>query len=151
MFAAVQYERHFISGCIDVIHSSIFLVDVRTGLPWAQCLCQRCDLHALDERHLVVECPAMQCADPALFSPALKHHAAVHVQRDIVGSAHQFMEYFLMCLVPLLLMMHQPWRLLLDRCNPSFTNSFQGLPSSEELTMEILIYKHCTAKCIATS
>ena len=39
-----------------------------------QRLCQRCNLHALhDERHLVLECPAMQCVRdqyPALFSPA---------------------------------------------------------------------------------
>ena len=34
----------------------------RTGVPRAQRLCQRCNLHAVhDERHLVFECPAMQC------------------------------------------------------------------------------------------
>ena len=46
-------------------------------VPW-------CNLHALhDQRHLVLNSPAMQCVRDryaALFSPVTeKHHAAVHV------------------------------------------------------------------------
>ena len=54
-------------------HSFLFVSGRRTGVLKAQRLCQRCKLHAHhDERHLVMECPAMQCVRdrcPALFSP----------------------------------------------------------------------------------
>ena len=61
-------------------------------------LCQRCNLHALhDERHLVFECPAMQCVRdryPALFSPA-KHTMQLFMwQRNIVGVAHFVQDCF---------------------------------------------------------
>ena len=43
-------------------HSLPIVLGRRTGVPRAQRLCQRCNLHAVhDERHLVFECPAMQC------------------------------------------------------------------------------------------
>ena len=54
-------------------HSLPVVLGRRSGIPRAQRLCQRCNLHALDnERHLVFECPAMQCVRdryPALFRP----------------------------------------------------------------------------------
>ena len=55
---------------------------------------RRCNLHmhALhDERHLVFECPAMQCVrdrHPALFSPANNTMQLFMWQRNIVGVAH---------------------------------------------------------------
>ena len=64
----------------------------------AQRLCQRCNLHALhDERHLVFECPAMQCVRdryPALFSPATNTMQLFMWQHDIVGVAHFIQDCF---------------------------------------------------------
>ena len=68
----------------------------RTGVPRAQRLCQRCNLHALhDKRHL--ECPAMQCVRdryPALFSPANNTMQLFMWQRNIVGVAHFVQDCF---------------------------------------------------------
>ena len=109
-------------------HSLPIVLGRRTGVPRAQRLCQRCNLHAVhDERHLVFECPAMQCVRdryPALFSPAKNTMQLFMQQRNIVGVA-LYIKIVLRCLVPsmMLLMMrkphlHQPWRL--DRCKPFF-------------------------------
>ena len=79
-------------------HSLPIVLGRRTGVPRAQRLCQRCNLHALhDERHLVFECPAMQCVRdryPALFSPAKNTMQLFMWQRDIVGVAHYIKDCF---------------------------------------------------------
>ena len=70
----------------------------RTGVPRAQRLCQRCNLHALcNERHLVFECPAMQCVRdryPALFIPAENTMQLFMWQRNLVGLAHDIKDCF---------------------------------------------------------
>ena len=102
-------------------HSLPIVLGRRTGVPRAQRLCQRCNLHALDdERHLVFECPAMQCVRdryPALFSPATNTMQLFMWQRNTVGW-HTLSRIVFRCLLPkiMLLMMHQPplhqpWRL----------------------------------------
>ena len=79
-------------------HSLPIVLGRRTGVPRAQRLCQRCNLHALhDERHLVFECPAMQCVRdryPALFSPAKNTMQLFMWQRNIVGVAHFVQDCF---------------------------------------------------------
>ena len=50
-----------------------------------------------DGRHLVFECPAMQCVRdryPALFSPAKNTMQLFMWQRDIVGVAHYIKDCF---------------------------------------------------------
>ena len=63
-----------------------------------QHLCQRCNLHAFhDERHVVFECPAMQCVRdryPALLSPAENTMQLFMWQRVVVGVAHYVQDYF---------------------------------------------------------
>ena len=96
----------------------------RTGTPRDQRLCQHCTLHAIhDERHLVLECPAMQPVRdhyPALFSPGLSTMQLFMWQPDIVGVAHYILDCFDLLVPCLMLLMmrqphlHQPWRL--DRC-----------------------------------
>lgn len=98
-------------------HSFLNVLGWRNGVPRAQHLCQRCNLHALqDDRHLVIECPCHACVRDrytASFSPA---NNTMQLRHSVTwwGVAH----YIMMCLVPLmmmLLMMHhpdlqQPWR-----------------------------------------
>ena len=109
-----------------LVYSLPIVLGRRTGVPRAQRLCQRCNLHVLhDERHLVIECPAMQCVQD--------RYAALFMQRCSCGSMtlwgrHTPSWIILGCLVPLrvLLMMHHPhfhqtWRLL--TCNPIFRSS----------------------------
>ena len=53
--AAFQDGEPLIAYCAGPAHRG-------SGVPRAQRLCQRCNLHAVhDERQLVFECPAMQC------------------------------------------------------------------------------------------
>ena len=79
-------------------HSLPVVLGRRSRVPQAQRLCQRCNLHAPhDERHLVLECPAMQCVRdwyPALFNPAKTTMQLFMWQRDIVGVAHYIMDCF---------------------------------------------------------
>ena len=79
-------------------HSLPIVLGRRTGVPWAQRLCQRCNLHAVhDERHLVFECPAMQCVRdryPALFGPAKNTMRLFMWQHDILGVAHFIKDCF---------------------------------------------------------
>ena len=79
-------------------HSLPIVLGRRTGVPRAQRLCQRCNLHAVhDERHLVFECPAMQCVRdryPALFGPAKSTMVLFMWQHDIVGVAHFIKDCF---------------------------------------------------------
>ena len=70
----------------------------RSGIPRDRRLCQHCALHAVhDERHLLLECPAMQTVRdryPALFSPAKGSMQLFMWQPDIVGVAHFVMDCF---------------------------------------------------------
>ena len=79
-------------------HSLPVVLGRRTGVPRAQRLCQRCNLHAVhDERRLVFECPAMQCVRdwyPALLSPATNTMQLFMWQRNIVGVAHFVQDCF---------------------------------------------------------
>ena len=79
-----------------------FVLGRRTGVPRAQRLCQRCNLHALhDERHLV-ECPAMQCVRdryPALFGPA-NNTMQLFMCSALLWGWHASSRIVLRCLVP---------------------------------------------------
>ena len=49
-------------------HSLPVVLGRRTGTPWDQRLCQRCDQHAVgDERHMFFECPAVQCVRESML------------------------------------------------------------------------------------
>ena len=90
--------------------------------PTDQRLCQHCTLHAAhDERHLLLECPAMQTVRdhyPALFSPA---QGSMHLFRLVLWGSHISSWIVLTTLGQrrVLMMMvtrtqahlHQPWRL----------------------------------------
>ena len=79
-------------------HSLPNVLGRRTGTPRDQRLCQHCTLHAIhDEKHLVLECPAMQPVRdryPALFSPACSTMQLFMWQPDTVGVAHYILDCF---------------------------------------------------------
>ena len=79
-------------------HSLPNVLGRRTGTPRDQRLCQHCTLHAIhDEKHLVLECPAMQPVRdryPALFSPACGTMQLFIWQPDTVGVAHYILDCF---------------------------------------------------------
>ena len=69
-----------------------------SGIPRHQRLCQQCTLHAVhDERHLVLESPAMQIVrdrNRALSGLAKGTMQLFMWQPDIVGVAHFLMDWF---------------------------------------------------------
>ena len=103
-------------------HSVPNVLGRRFGIPRDQRLCQHCTLHAAhDERHLLLECPAMQTVRdhyPALFSPA---QGSMHLFRLVLWGSHISSWIVLTTLGQrrVLMMMvtrtqahlHQPWRL----------------------------------------
>ena len=79
-------------------HSLLIVQGRRSGTPRGQRLCQRCDQHAVgDERHLIFECPAMQCVRDkyaALFAPSICTMQQFMWQVDLTGVAHFVMDCF---------------------------------------------------------